>query len=134
MLLLAAEDDAFLPFQGMLEIFERAPSPKLMVTLKRADHLYFMDNAEEVHEPFRTSNVGDQYAENQRDVKPAAQLVSAGTAQPFACGLSVAHFDAILPHHSSAGRFLEVDLKRALSDRSIDAWIKTPPAAPIVPI
>jgi predicted dienelactone hydrolase len=53
MLLLAAEDDASLPVQGMLKIFERAPSPKLMVTLKRADHLHFMDDAEKVHEAFR---------------------------------------------------------------------------------
>jgi hypothetical protein len=133
MLLLAAEDDAFLPLQGMLEIFERAPTPKLMVTLKRADHLHFMDNAEEVHETFRTWNLGDQYAEIQRDVKPIAQLVSGATAHAFASGLSVAHFGAILRRHSSARRFLEVDLKQELSDRSIDARIETCPAGPIVP-
>jgi dienelactone hydrolase len=133
MLLLAAEDDAFLPLQGMLEIFERAPSPKLMVTLKRADHLLFMDNAEEVHEAFRTSNLGDQYAEIQHDVKPAAQLVSGTTAHAFARGLSVAHFDGILRCFPAAHRFLEVDLKRELSDRSIDARIETCPAGSIHP-
>ncbi len=84
MLLLAAENDAFLPFQGMSEIFERAPSPNIMVTLKRADHLHFMDNAEGVHEAFRTSNLGDQYVEIQRDVKPAARLVS-GATHAFGC-------------------------------------------------
>jgi hypothetical protein len=97
-----------------------------MVTLKRADHLDFMDNAEEVHETFRTSNLGDQCAEIQRDVTPSAQLVSGATAHAFASGLSVAHFDTILRRHSSA-RFLEVDLKRALLDRSIDARIETCP-------
>jgi predicted dienelactone hydrolase len=74
-LLLAAEDDAFLPLKGMLEVFERTPPPKLMVTLKRADHLHFMDNGEEAHEAFRTSNPGDHYAEILRDMRPAAQLV-----------------------------------------------------------
>jgi hypothetical protein len=39
------------------------------------------------------------------------------------------HFTA----HSSARRFLEADLKQALSDRSIDARIETRPAGPIVP-
>lgn len=125
MLLLAAEDDAFLPFEGMLEIFERAPSPKLMVTLKRADHLHFMDNAEEVHEAFRTSNLGDQYAEIQRDVKPAAQLVSGATAHAFASGLSLAHFDATLRPSPLAQQFLEGDLKQELFDRGIEARIET---------
>jgi hypothetical protein len=103
----------------MLEILERAPSPKLMVTLKRADHLHFMDNAEEVHESFRTSNLGVRYAEIQRDVKPAAQLVSGATAHAFASGLSVAHFDAILRRRSSARRFLEVDLKRVVMNQKL---------------
>jgi predicted dienelactone hydrolase len=125
MLLLAAEDDAFLPLQGMLEIFERAPSPKLMVTLKRADHLHFMDDAEQAHEAYRTSNLGDQPTEIQRDMRPVAQLVSGATAHAFASGLSVAHFDAILRRHPSARRFLEVDLKHELFDRGIEARIET---------
>ena len=125
-LLLAAEDDAFLPLQGMLEIFERAPPPKLMATLKRADHLHFLDDAEEAHEAFRTSNLGDQYAEIQRDMRPAAQLVSGTTAHAFASGLSVAHFDATLRRSASARQFLEVDLKRELSDRGIETRMEVP--------
>jgi predicted dienelactone hydrolase len=124
MLLLAAEDDAFLPFQGMLEVFERAPSPKFMVTLKRADHLHFLDDAEEAHEAFRTSNLGDQYAEIQRDVKPMAQLVSGATAHAFASGLSVAHFDATLRGLSLAQQFLKSDLKQELFERGIEARIE----------
>jgi hypothetical protein len=113
----------------MLEIFARAPSPKLMVTLKRADHLHFMDDAEEVHEAFRTSNLGEQYVEIQRDVKPAAQLVSGATAHAFASGLSVLHFDTILRCHPSARRFLEGDLKHELLERGIEARIETCRAA-----
>lgn len=125
-LLLAAEDDAFLPLQGMLEIFERAPQPKLMVTLKRADHLYFMDDAEQAHEAFRTSKLDDQsLAEIQRDMKPAAQLVSGATAHAFTSGLCLAHFDATLRGSPSAGQFLEGDLKQELLDRRIEAWVET---------
>jgi hypothetical protein len=76
-----------------------------MVTLTRADPLHFMDNAEQIHESFRTSNFGDQYTEIQRDVKPASQLVSGATAHAFADGLSV---------YSSATQLLKVDLKRAV--------------------
>jgi hypothetical protein len=57
-------------------------------------------------------------------------LVSGATAHAFASGLSVAHFDAILRRHSSARRFLQVNLKRELSDRSIDARIETCPVRP----
>lgn len=119
-LLLAAEDDAFLPLQGMLEIFERAPPPKLVVTLKRADHFHFMDDTEQVHEAFRTSDLGEQNAEIQRDVRPMAQLVSGATAHAFASGLSVAHFDATLRRLPLAQQFLEGSLKQELFDRGIE--------------
>jgi hypothetical protein len=76
-----------------------------MMTLTRADPLHFMDNAEQVHETFQTSNFGDQYTEIQRDVKPASQLVSRATAHAFANGLRV---------YSSARPLLKVDLKRAI--------------------
>ena len=122
----AAEDDAFLPLQGMLEIFERAPPPKLMVTLKGADHLHFIDDAEQAHEAFRTSKLDDQLlAEIQLDMKPATQLVSGATAHAFTSGLCLAHFDATLRGSPSARQFLEGGLKQELVDRSIDARIET---------
>lgn len=80
-----------------------------MVTLKRADHLHFVDDAEQAHEAYRNSNIANP--EIQRDMRPAAKLVSDATAHAFASGLSVAHFDAILRRSASARRFLEVGLK-----------------------
>jgi hypothetical protein len=120
-LLLAAEDDAFLPLQGMLEIFERAASPKLMVTLKRADHLHFIDNVEQEHEAFRTSTVGNKAI--QRDMKPVVQLVSGAVAHAFASGLTVAHFDAILRCSASAQHLLKIDLKKELLRRGFEILI-----------
>jgi hypothetical protein len=115
----------FCRYKGCWEIFERAPSPKLMVTLKRADHFHFMDGTERTHEAFRTSNLGEQYDEIQRDVKPMAQLVSGATAHAFASGLSVVHFDATLRRLPLAQQFLEGDLTQELFDRGIEARIET---------
>ena len=122
-LLLAAEDDAFLPLQGMLEIFQRAPPPKLMVTLKRADHLHFIDNAEQEHEAFRTSSVGNKAI--QSDMKPVVQLVSGAVAHAFASGLSLAHLDPVLRRSPSAQHFLEVNLKNELLRRGFEIRIET---------
>jgi len=110
----------------MLEIFERAPAPKLMVTLKRADHLHFMDDVEQAHDAFRTSKLDDQsLAEIQHDMEPATQLVSGAIAHAFTSGLCLAHFDAALRGSPAAWQFLESDLKQELFDRGIEAGIET---------
>ena len=51
-LYLVAENDVPLPLEGMYDIFERTPAAKQMVILRRADHYHFLDNVEEVHEPY----------------------------------------------------------------------------------
>ena len=107
----------------MLEIFERARPPKLMVTLKRADHLHFMDNVEQEHEAFRTSSVGNKAI--QSDMKPVVQLVSGAVAHAFASGLSLAHFDAVLRRCPSAQHFLEVGLKNKLLRGGFEIRIET---------
>ena len=45
----------FLTNHGMYEVFERVPATKRMVILRRADHMHFMDNVEQLHEAVRTS-------------------------------------------------------------------------------
>jgi hypothetical protein len=76
--------------------------------------------------PFRTSELDDQLlAEIQRDMKPAAQLVSGATAHAFTSGLCLAHFDATLRGSPSARQFLEGDLRQELFDRGIEARIET---------
>ena len=54
LLLVAADQDACLPMDGMYELFERAPGPKKMVVLELADHMHFVDDVEKSHEAFRT--------------------------------------------------------------------------------
>jgi len=96
-----------------------------MVTLKRADHLHFMDDVDQAHDAFRTSKLDDQsLAEIQHDMEPATQLVSGAIAHAFTSGLCLAHFDATLRGSSSARQFLEDDLRQELVDRSIEARIE----------
>jgi len=45
-----AENDVWLPLAGMYELFERTPATKQLIILRRADHVHFMDDVEEVHE------------------------------------------------------------------------------------
>jgi pimeloyl-ACP methyl ester carboxylesterase len=54
-LVLVADGDVCLPINGMYEIFERIPAAKRMIVLRRADHMHFMDNVEQLHETVRTS-------------------------------------------------------------------------------
>ena len=59
-LFLVAENDISLPLAGMYEIFERTPATKQMVILRRADHMHFMDNVEEMHESLLSNALTEQ--------------------------------------------------------------------------
>jgi dienelactone hydrolase len=52
-LYLVADNDVCLPLAGMYELFDRTPATKRMIILRRADHMHFMDNVEEMHESVR---------------------------------------------------------------------------------
>src|SRR5215475_9985880 len=54
LLLVAAGQDACLPMDGMYELFERAPEPKKMVVLERADHMHFVRLLDVVDEVARS--------------------------------------------------------------------------------
>ena len=95
-LLIAAENDTALPLEGMREIFGRIPATKRMAVLERADHLHFMDNAEELHESFRTAPLPAELAEIQRAMLPMAELMPEEEAHRTTRGLVLAHFDGYL--------------------------------------
>jgi dienelactone hydrolase len=75
-LYLVAENDISLPLAGMYEIFERTPATKQMVILRRADHMHFMDNVEEVHETVRTMAWTGELAWMPKEMRPIAELCS----------------------------------------------------------
>jgi hypothetical protein len=106
-LVLVADNDVCLPIDGMYEIFERIPAAKRMIVLRRADHMHFMDNVEQLHETARTSPPWIPELEYlQKEMRPIAELCTSEQSHLFVRGLTVAHFDAVLKQNDQARRFL----------------------------
>jgi predicted dienelactone hydrolase len=123
-LILAAENDVCLPLDGMYEIFERVPATKRMVILRRADHMHFMDNVEQLHEVVRTSPPWIPELDYlQKEMRPIAELCTAEQSHLFVRGLTVAHFDAVLKHDDEASRFLASNIKAELASRDVEAFV-----------
>lgn len=118
-LYLVADSDTSIPIAGMYELFERTPSTKQMVSLRRADHLHFMDNVEELHEGFRTMPLSAELAAIQKEMRPITELCSREEAHLFTRGLAVAHIDATLKRLPQAQRLLTGDIEAELARRDI---------------
>lgn len=125
-LYLVAENDISLPLAGMYELFERTPATKQMVILRRADHLHFMDNVEELHETVRTMPWTGELAWIPKEMRPIAELCSGEQAHLFVRGLTLCHMDAILRRQEEAQRFLLGDLEAELAMRGVDAIVHKP--------
>jgi hypothetical protein len=127
-LFLVAEHDVFLPLAGMYELFERAPTTKRMVILRRADHLHFMDHVEEVHEGMRRTRFTGELAWLPEEMHPITELCSGEEAHVFTRGLTVCHMDAVLKRQEAARRFFAGDLEAALAERGVDVILHKPDA------
>jgi dienelactone hydrolase len=125
-LFLVAENDVSLPLAGMYEIFQRTPATKRMVILRRADHMHFMDNVEELHEAVRTSPWPGDLAWLPKEMVPVAQLCSGEHAHLFVRGLTVCHMDAMLKRHEEARRFLAGDIEAALASLGVEVIVHEP--------
>lgn len=125
-LYLVAENDASLPLAGMYEIFDRTPAPKQMLILRRADHMHFMDNVEQMHEAVRGWPFAGELAWLAKEMRPIAELCSGEQAQLFVRGLTLCQMDAVLRRHAGARRFLAGDLEAALAARGIEAILHQP--------
>jgi len=123
-LVLVADNDVCLPIDGMYEIFERIPAAKRMVVLRRADHMHFMDNVEELHEVVRTSPPWIPELDYlQKEMRPIGELCTGEQSHLFVRGLTVAHFDAVLRQSDEARRFLAGDIHAELASRGIEAFV-----------
>ena len=122
-LFLVAENDVPLPLEGMYEIFERTPSAKQMVILRRADHYHFLDNVEEVHEAVRATTFPQFLAWMTAEMRPISELCSGQQAHLLARGLTVCHMDAVLKEHPDAQRFLRGDIQAELAARGVDVLV-----------
>jgi len=125
-LYLVAENDASLPLDGMYEIFERTPATKQMIVLRRADHMHFMDNVEELHEAVRTMPWPGDLSWLPGEMRPVAELCSGEQAHLFVRGLTLCHMDAILKGQEEARRFLSGDLKAELAQRGVGVFTHQP--------
>jgi len=122
-LFLVAENDVPLPLDGMYDIFERMPSSKQMVILRRADHYHFLDNAEEVHETVRAMTFPPFLAWMTEQMRPISELCSGAQAESFVRGLTLCHMDATLKQHQEARQFLAGDIETELAARGVDVLI-----------
>jgi predicted dienelactone hydrolase len=103
---LVAEDDVFLPLAGMYELFERTPATKQMVILRRADHMHFMDDVEEMHEAVRKMPFAGKSAWVPKEMRPIAEFCSGAEAHLFVRGLTLCQMDATLSGQDEAQRLL----------------------------
>lgn len=121
-LYLAAEDDVPVPLDGLFELFGRAPAPKRMFVLRRADHQHFVDDVEGEHEALRAMSLPGDAAWIPAAMRPASELCSGEQAHTFTRGLALAHLDAALGRSGAAARFLAGDAEAALAARGVDAF------------
>ncbi|HEV2934992.1 MAG TPA: hypothetical protein VGY96_17805 [Streptosporangiaceae bacterium] len=121
-LYLAAEDDVPVPLEGLYELFGRAPAPKRMFVLRRADHQHFVDDVESEHEALRAMSLPGDAAWIPSAMQPASELCTGEQAHTFTRGLALAHLDATLGGSGAAARFLAGDVEAALAARGVDAF------------
>jgi len=120
-LYLVAEDDIFTPLAGMYELFERTPATKQMFILRRADHMHFMDNVEEMHEMVRKMPFTGESAWILQEMRPITEFCPGEQAHLFVRGLALCHLDATLRGQEEAQRLLVGDMVAELAKRGINA-------------
>lgn len=125
-LYLVGGSDVSLPLSGMYEIFERTRATKQMVILRRADHMHFMDNVEQLHEAVRTMPWPGELAWLPKEMRPIAELCSGEQAHLFVRGLTVCHMDAVLRRQEQAQRFLASDMEAELAARGVEVIVHRP--------
>lgn len=120
-LYLVADNDVCLPLAGMYELFDRTQATKRMIILRRADHMHFMDNVEEMHETLRQMTFPEELSWISKGMKPISQLSSGDQAHVFVRGLTLAHMDAVLKRSGEARRFWTGDIVQQLAARDVEA-------------
>lgn len=125
-LYLVAENDVSLPLAGMYEIFQRTPATKRMIILRRADHMHFMDNVEQLHEAVRAVAWPGELAWLPREMRPISELCSGEQSHLFVRGLTLCQMDAMLKREEEAQRFLAGDIEAELAARGVEAFVHKP--------
>ena len=125
-LFLAAENDVPIPPVAVLDVFDRTPATKRMVTLRRADHQHFVDDVEGAHDAARAMSFPGEAAWMQAAMLPMTELCSGERAHMFVRGLTLAHLDATLNANEAARGFLADDIADELAAHNLDAIVHRP--------
>jgi dienelactone hydrolase len=120
-LILTGDCDVPVPLEGVREVFARAPEPKRMFVLHRADHEHFADDVEASHEALRAMTLPGEAAWMSAAMLPASELCPGEHGHLFARALTLAHFDSALRGDAVATEFLAGRAERALAARGVDA-------------
>jgi dienelactone hydrolase len=120
-LILTGDCDVPVPVDGVQEIFARAPEPKRMFVLRRADHQHFADAVETSHEALRAMTLPGEAAWLTAAMLPISELCPGDHGHLFARGLTLAHLDSALRGDAVAQEFLASRAERALAARGVDA-------------
>jgi len=120
-LILAGDRDVPVPLDGVQEIYARAPEPKRMFVLRRADHQHFADDVETSHEALRAMTLPGEAAWMTAAMLPISELCPGEHGHLFARGLALAHLDSALRGDALAQEFLASEAASALAARGVDA-------------
>jgi dienelactone hydrolase len=120
-MILAGDCDVPVPLEGVQEIFTRAPEPKRMFVLRRADHQHYADDVEASHEALRAMTLPGEAAWMTAAMLPASELCPGEHGHLFARGLALAHLDSALRGDTAAQDFLARGAQRALAARGVTA-------------
>lgn len=121
-LFLTGENDVPVPLDDVLDVLHRAPDPKQLVVLQRADHQHFVDDVAGEHEALRGMDLPGEAAWMVAAMLPIGELTPPEQAHDFTRALTLAHFDAHLLGVERARGFLDSGLGATLAERGIDAW------------
>ncbi len=119
-LILTGDCDVPTPLDGVQEIFARAPEPKRMFVLRRADHQHFADAVETSHEALRAMTLPGDAGWMTAAMLPIGELCPGEHGHLFARGLTLAHLDSALRGDTRAREFLASRAESALAARGVD--------------
>lgn len=119
-LILTGDCDVPVPLDGVQEIYARAPEPKRMFVLRRADHQHFADAVETSHEALRAMTLPGEAGWITAAMLPIGELCPGEHGHLFARGLTLAHLDSALRGDARAEEFLTRRAESALAARGVD--------------
>jgi dienelactone hydrolase len=137
--LLAAELDSVVTVEGVRQLYEDLRGSKRLAILRKAGHVHFGDDAEQVHEEFRAACARNDFGDFLKGedgqtidfpgiaaaTPPFSELCPAAHGQAVVRSLCVSHMDAHLKQRPHAQAFLKQNLADLFAERGIDLEVSS---------